>query len=397
MKSFDVIVVGGGCVGLTAALSLAQHQFNVALIDQRPFSSLYDASEFDTRVFALNAASQDLLTQLGVLKDMQAFRVAPYHHMRVWDGQGDGEVHFNGDNRLEDNLGMIIEQQVLNAVLVNKCLQSKRIEIFAPSEILEFDPAGTIELSTGDTLGAKLIIGADGANSFIRKACGIHAPHDTYHQKAIVATLQCEKSHASTAYQCFQRLGPVALLPLSEPHYVSLVWSTSVEHAKSLLLDDEKAFCYQVSLATDFILGEMTLSTPRASFDLSKQHAQSYWAQSCVLIGDSAHVVHPLAGQGMNLGFLDVAELTYQLLAWKQKGEINLNRFLASYQRHRKAHVKKTMMAMDAFHKGFTSQKLGLITLRNLGFHLTNNSPWLKNLFIDFALGKSENKLPIRQ
>lgn len=394
MRSVDVIIVGGGCIGLSAALALAQQEFNVALIDQKPLNALFDASEFDTRVFALNAASEELLTQIEVYKDMQAFRVAPYLHMKVWDGKGDGEIHFNGDQRLENHLGVIVEQQVLNAVLVNKCLQSPRVHVFAPSAIKHLDPQGNVKLDTGETLQAKVVVGADGAKSFVRESLGIHAARYSYHQKAIVATLTCEKPHAHTAYQCFQEKGPVALLPLSDPHFVSLVWSTSVEHAQTLMSATESVFCHRVTSMTDFVLGKMTLSTPRASFELTKQHASAYWRGRCVLVGDSAHVVHPLAGQGMNLGFLDVACLTQHLMMWRQKGEINLSRFLARYQRQRKAHVRKIMMGMDAFHHGFTSQKLSLITLRNLGFHLTNQSQWLKNLFIDFALGKTENKLP---
>lgn len=395
MHHFDVVVIGGGVVGLTMALSLAQDQFKVAVFEQKKLNSSFSASTFDTRVFALNRTSVQILTNLGAWQAIEQLRVAPYQRMSVWDANGDGYVDFDSDHRLEGHLGVIVEQQALNSVLVQRCHDHLWCDLFEGISIHQIDvERGYLTLTSGDIVHAKVIIGADGSRSWLREQLGISVEQRAYQQRAIVATLKCEKSHANTAYQCFQSKGPVALLPLSESNVVSLVWSTHIEHVDALMALNEPDFCLEVTGATESVLGQMDCLTPRASFELNRQNASFYVMDRCALVGDAAHVIHPLAGQGMNLGLLDAATLRDALVDWRQQGEVCLARYLSWYQRQRKANVQFMMLAMDSFHHGFTSQKLSLITLRNLGFRWVNKSKWLKNQFIDFALGKNENNIP---
>lgn len=381
---YDFIVVGGGVVGLLAAITLSKLQGQICLIEKRELESVAQ----DRRVVALNLASVNVLKHLDLWEEVVA--KGPIKQMVVCDHMADGCVSFDLNQTTESELGFIVEQQSLLRVLLSH-LERLGVRHYFGQSIAQFDPKGSLRLSSGAQLSADLMLGADGVNSFVREQTGIATSNYDYQQAATVATLKCEKPHHQTAYQFFHASGPVALLPLQDSHLISLVWSISHD-AQNVQTD--ATFCQSLYEHVDGVLGEMTLESPRKSFPLKRMHAKSYWQDKCVLLGDAAHMIHPLAGQGLNLGFMDVATLYDVLSQWHAQGKVDLSRYLNRYQRQRRAHASLLQGTMDAFHFGFKSRKMSLISLRNWGLNRVNSTQFLKKRFMDVALGKIGFTIP---
>lgn len=380
-KQFDVAIVGAGMVGVALAVGLAQgnEKLAIALIDpamaeQAP-SMGNELNDFDRRVVALSAQSRTLLRHLGAWQNLPSERLSPYTGMHVWDGEGTGSVTFNSADLHLNELGHIVENRQVVWALMQEALKYSNIQLVKqPAQFIDnrqtdgFTPIG---LANGELLQAKLIIGADGALSRIRQWAGLATREWDYDHHAIVATIRTELPHQATAWQRFRQQGPLAFLPLADPHLLSIVWSTSPEEAKEVLALNDKDFNTALTQAFEGKLGQVLESTAKVSIPLRQRHAKNYWCEGVVLAGDAAHVIHPLAGQGVNLGFKDVEVLLEEILRGaEQQIDIGSAAVLGRYQRRRQADNLATMATMEGFKRLFGSEQPILRLLRNEGMRL---------------------------
>ena len=395
-QKVDFLIIGAGIVGLTCALALHRAKFSVVVLERsHPNQShLKDLSTYDNRVFAINPTVKQILSNLGLAEKIETLRTSSYHKMEVYDAAMDAHIAFDKDEVGVDRLGEILEHKVLQSVLLEEVM-ARGIPCQFAANIAEVEPkTKTLILESGERFSASHWIGADGARSWLRETMHIETDITPYDHHAVVATIQSEKPLYKTAYQWFHPTGPVALLPLQGSHDLSLVWSTQPERAKALLEMDELSFNQALTQMTESRLGVLQVQSKRFSYPLSKQHAKSYWKDHSILVGDAAHVIHPLAGLGLNLGLLDAATLRDAFVGWRAGGCVKLERWLNWYQRQRRAHNTLVMRSMDMFYHGFSSQRLGFMTLRNIGLGRLNKTLFLKKYFIDFALGKIGYTVP---
>jgi len=379
-------------VGATLACALQDSGMKIALIESTPPPELRPDDPVDLRVSAITRASQQIFTALGVWSGMTARRISPFREMHVWDAGGDGLIHFDAADLGEDALGHIIENRVVQRALWDRLQGEGGIELLCPAAVAElrYDDALTaVSLADGRVLHARLLVGADGAQSRVRQFAHIQAHGWSYDQQAVVATVATERSHDETAWQRFLPTGPLAFLPLHDGRS-SIVWSTTPQQARQLLEADDAAFCQQLASAFDGRLGRIESSSERASFPLRLQYAPSYVKPGLALVGDAAHTVHPLAGQGVNLGILDAASLAEVLLdARAQDRDIAALKVLRRYERWRKGHNLMMMAAMDGFKRLFGADWEALRWARNTGLTLTNALPPVKHLIMSHAMGRS--------
>ncbi|HXH01740.1 MAG TPA: UbiH/UbiF/VisC/COQ6 family ubiquinone biosynthesis hydroxylase [Candidatus Competibacteraceae bacterium] len=392
-EPYDVVIAGGGMVGTALACALGGSPLRVALLESAPPRPLPAGTEPDLRVSAISRASQRILAAVGAWDPIAASaRLAPYRHMRVWDAAGPGRIQFDAAELGEPELGWIIENRVLQYALWETAAGHDNLSLFCPAELhlLGEREAGQylhLQLHDGRGLRTRLLVGADGAQSRVRRLTGIASAGWEYEQAGLVATVSTEKPHQDTAWQRFLPTGPLAFLPLFDGQ-CSIVWSTP--HSAQLLALDERSFALTLSEAFDWTLGAITRVGPRTAFPLRLQHAQQYVRPRVALVGDAAHVVHPLAGQGVNLGLLDAAALAEVLLeasaAGRDPGELAL---LRRYERWRKGHNLLTLGVMDGFKRLFGSTLGPVKLLRNLGLNLTDAIAPVKHLLARHAMGLS--------
>ena len=396
----DVIVAGGGMVGACLAALCAQvggqQALRVAVIEPKPPAAFDPSSEVALRVSAVSRASQRILQAAGAWLLISRERVGPYREMRIWDA-GDalsagGGIHFDSAEIGESDLGHIIENNLMQWALWECLAGLKNVELInkVALESLEFsDDAVTAELNNGRVLTARLIVGADGARSRVRELAGIETRGWGYDQKAVVAHVKTEAAHGETAWQRFLSTGPLAFLPLADGRS-SIVWSTTLAQADELLALDPDAFNSEVTRASDRVLGKVVDSGQRAAFPLRLQHATRYTCPRCALIGDAAHAVHPLAGQGVNLGYLDAAALTEVVVAAQTAGhDPGDHPVLRRYERWRKGENLFSMATMDGFKRLFGNSSVTVGYGRRAGLRLVNRATPLKNLFMRRAMGLS--------
>lgn len=389
----DIIVVGGGMVGLAAALALAKKQWQIVLIESDaslPERFPEPDSPFDTRVVAISRASEKLFHDLNVWSKMEQARISPYQQMAVWDEAADGKIHFHAADFFEPNLGYIIEQQVIKAALWQAILRQSAIQIIKGQKVtaLEVNESEvSLTLSNGEMLHAKLVVGADGASSSLRKLSDIGVAGWDYEQSALVATIEGSKSHAATAFQRFSPDGPLALLPLAHPYQSSIVWTCSNEEGKKLMALPQESFNALLTRESHGVIGEIKTLSARKLFPLRTHHAKDYAVSRCVLVGDAAHTLHPLAGQGVNLGFKDVVSLVKVLANAKaRKRDIGNIDILKKYQRERKGENQRMIFAMEAFKRGFATHHPVLVYLRNCALNFADKNLWVKQFFAKMAL-----------
>jgi 2-octaprenylphenol hydroxylase len=388
---FDIIIVGGGMVGSALACALGDSGLRIAIVEGRPAEMEWPAEGYDIRVSAITRASQQLFERLGVWDTMREARVSPYREMFVWDATGDGSIHFDGAEIGEPDLGHIIENRVITRALVQRTQQFDNISWFCPASParLALNPLGEqhLELEDGTRLTAALIVGADGGRSWVREQAGIAVDTRHYEQQALVTTVRSEKSHHDTAWQRFLPSGPLAFLPLTDNHS-SIVWSTSPEQAEQLLALSDDAFKQALAEAFDHRLGAITELGPRAAFPLKGQHAAHYVKPGLALIGDAAHTIHPLAGQGVNLGFADAAVLAAEILDARAAGRAFASlKILRRYERARRGDNQLMLEAMGVFKQLFSNDSPWLGPLRNFGLSLTDRLAPAKRLFMRQAMG----------
>ncbi len=387
--NFDVAIVGGGLVGLSLATKLGQTGFRVALIEARAANLDWSEGSVDLRVYAISRASENLLRTIGAWPHIEPY-ACDYRDMRVWDAGGGGEIHFDSAEVGEPNLGHIVESRVIERALLQLIDELPAVERFCPVAIAAFSDTGDnqcIALEDGRLLAASLLVGADGKHSSVRDYAGIHARVSDYGQQALVAVVECERPHENTAWQRFLPSGPLAFLPLRDGR-CSIVWSATSETAQQLLALDDQAFCRALGDAFDHRLGTILKVDERVLFPLHRQYAERYVAPRIALVGDASHVIHPLAGQGVNLGFKDVRELADVLVqARQQRRDIGTLSVLRRYERARKGDNLATMLAMDGFKHLFGSRVPPVRWLRNAGLDLVDAATPVKNLIMRAAMG----------
>lgn len=377
---FDVVVVGAGVVGATLALALAQQRLRVAVVETRA-PQAFDPDEIDLRVFALSPASAAILHRLQVWDPLLTLRVSPYRSMRVWERDHADELSFDAAMIGTQQLGWIVEDRALKQVLWQALSDQRTIERLCPASMKSFEPASRdarIVLDDGRSVHASLVVAADGAWSPLRESAGIEVDGSAYGERAVVAHVTTQLPHQCTAWQRFTPQGPLALLPLDDGR-CSVVWSLKDARATSVLALDDAQFCAAVEQAFDARLGKVTATTPRAAFALRLQLAQSYIGQRLALVGDAAHVFHPLAGQGLNQGLLDAAALAEVLgAAHARRDDPGATTTLVGYETWRRGEVARAARAFDLLDGLFRSDFGPLPWLRRAGMSVLQRMSPLK-------------------
>ncbi len=388
---YDLLIAGGGMVGSTLACALGDTDLKIALLEGLPLDRIRPGAELDSRVSAISRASQRIFAAVGAWDGIAASRVSPFRDMRVWDAAGFGSIHFDSAALGEPLLGWIIENRVIQFALLERARRLPAVELFCPAAL---DAAEALEngfwrvrLTDGREFTTRLLVGADGAQSKVRQWAGIATSGWGYDQNAVVANVRTAEPHQETAWQRFLPTGPLAFLPLADGR-CSIVWAAPPARAEVLLALDESAFAEALAEAFDQRLGAIIEVGPRAAFPLRLQHTHAYVQPGLALIGDAAHVIHPLAGQGVNLGLLDAATLAEVILEAVTAGQdVGSLKVLRRYERWRKGDNLLMMGLMDGFKRLFGNTLPPVRLARNLGLNLTDAAGPLKNLIARRAMG----------
>lgn len=385
---FDVLIAGGGIVGLTASLALAKHGFTVAVMDAG--SLTMNELLPNGRVYAINQASQALLEQLNAWPGAEC--LSPYQRMHVWDAQSKACIDFDARTIATSNLGHILEENVLKQALFQEISRQPNVHLFPHSPIEDIqndDPSIKISNSNRQLKG-RLFMVADGANSPSRQKLKVELTTWSYHQHAIAALVTTEKSHFATAFQVFNPDGPLAFLPMMDKNQCSIVWSTDSERSRQLMALDDAAFNQELTQAFAKRLGQIQIISSRQQFPLQMRHVKQYTGNRWLLMGDCAHTIHPLAGLGLNIGLADVRSWMNCLQASprrKSSQPIFSNKQLAAYQRERKQAVWQMIWLMEGLKRLFSHSFGPIIPLRGLGLSVCNHIMPLKRLLIQQATG----------
>ncbi|EKZ9122323.1 FAD-dependent 2-octaprenylphenol hydroxylase [Escherichia coli] len=394
MQSVDVAIVGGGMVGLAVACGLQGSGLRVAVLEQRVPEPLAADAPPQLRVSAINAASEKLLTRLGVWQDILSRRASCYHGMEVWDKDSFGHISFDDQSMGYSHLGHIVENSVIHYALWNKAQQSSDITLLAPAELQQValgENETFLTLKDGSMLTARLVIGADGANSWLRNKADIPLTFWDYQHHALVATIRTEEPHDAVARQVFHGEGILAFLPLSDPHLCSIVWSLSPEEAQRMQQASEDEFNRALNIAFDNRLGLCKVESARQVFPLTGRYARQFAAHRLALVGDAAHTIHPLAGQGVNLGFMDAAELIAELKRLHRQGkDIGQYIYLRRYERSRKHSAALMLAGMQGFRDLFSGTNPVKKLLRDIGLKLADTLPGVKPQLIRQAMGLND-------
>jgi len=386
---FDVVVVGGGLVGASLALALETAGLNLALIEaQAPQPGAGDA-DWDSRVYAISPGSAAFLERCGGWQELDMTRVSRVEAMRIFGDDGRSELDFSAYDAGLRELAFIVENRELQRVLWKGLKRAQHVAVMAPAacRALTFEAqAAQLELGDGRVLCPRLVIGADGADSWVRAQTAIAVESRRYHQTAVVANFSITRPHRGTAYQWFRQDGVLALLPLPGER-VSMVWSTREEDAARLLELASEELVAQVAAASHGAVGDLQVITPAAAFPLRLQRVRQLVLPRLALVGDAAHNVHPLAGQGVNLGFRDARELAQVLMERGSQTDCGDYRLLRRYERARREDVAAMQLATDSLQRLFNNEITWLASLRNCGLRLMNRQPQLKNLLVQHAVG----------
>lgn len=399
MQTYDIIIVGGGITGLSLACMLAQKtSLSIAILEARSLDAIQLSSSYHHRVSALTLSSERLFKNLHIWDELTQHRVAPFKQIEIWDAQTKAEIQFDSREIAEPRLGHIVENNLLQFVLMNKVKEFSQIKYAAPVTLQTLaEKENHIELMTDgqEIFQAKLIVGADGALSWVREQAGIPIQRTSYQQSAIVANVQTTLPHQDIARQVFLPDGPLAFLPLADPQWSSIVWSTSLDKEKMLMTTAVDEFKKCLANNFEHCLGNMEECGPRFSFPLSRHHANAYVKHRLALVGDAAHTVHPMAGQGVNMGLLDAASLVDVVVeALHQQRNFASFSTLRRYERWRKADNLVMETAIDWLHALFGNQKKPVPALRKTGLNIINNVSFIKNQFTRYAAG-SRGDLPL--
>lgn len=382
---FDLVIVGGGLAGLSLACALRESPFRIALVEQRPPRR---PEGWDARVYAISPANADFLAGIGVWKHLDPERIARIDAMEVY-GDAGARLDFSAYETGVSELGFILESSLMACELWENARRQPNLTLLCPGtpQRIEFrEDAACLALADGQTVSARLLVAADGRDSWVRRSAGLDAFDTHYNEKGVVANFACEKPHRGRALQWFRDDGVLAWLPLPGQR-ISIVWSAPDELADELVALPPEALCARVAAAGGHALGTLELLTPAAAFPLRLMRVPKVVAPRLALIGDAAHGIHPLSGHGINLGYQDARVLAATLAACQPWQDIGGLRVLERYQRARKEEVLLLQTSTDALRRLFKSELPGLKPLRNLGLNLTNRLPVLKTVLTRYALG----------
>ncbi len=386
---FDVVIVGGGLVGASLALALKDSGLEIALVEFRPVPPLPADESWDSRVYAISPGSAAFLQNLGVWDALDQERVTPVYNMAVFGDDNAARLDFSAYNIGVPELAFIVEnRQLQHAAWRGLKCPGNPIKIFCPAQcsmMLRTESNAELHLDDGTIVQAGLIVGADGGNSWVREQAGIEVSRHSYQQMGVVANFEATRPHNNVAYQWFRRDGVLALLPMPGG-LVSMVWSAREELAQTMLALPEKELCERVVRASQHALGEMRLVTRPAAFPLNFVHVKKLAQPHLALIGDAAHGIHPLAGQGVNLGLRDAQELASVIHSRGLQLDCGDYLLLRRYERARKEDILAMELVTDGLQKLFNHTHPTLIRLRNLGMEITNRLPLIKDRLMQQAL-----------
>lgn len=383
----DAAIVGGGLVGASLALALQRAGLDVALIDPQVPQVPPVAGAWDSRIYAISPGNADFLGSLGVWSRLDTQRVQRVETMSIYGDAPAGRLEFSAYEAGLRELAYIVEGSALLQALHAAIADTGQVRVERPAQAASLEiNAHVAQLTLADDrqMAAQLVIGTDGGDSWVRRAAGIAARVSDYRQLGVVANFETEKSHGGTAFQWFRADGVLALLPLPGKQ-VSMVWSATEEHAQLLLAMDAAALADAVATASGGAVGGLRLVTPAAGFPLRLAHIENLVAPRIALAGDAAHHVHPLAGQGMNLGFRDVRELAAVLAGRAPRQDCGDLSLLRRYARARREDIATMELGTDVLQKLFAAQSVWLSGARNSGMGVVNRLPFLKNLLIRHA------------
>ena len=390
----DVIIAGGGIAGLTLSALLAQSGLSVLLLEAHPrppapaFGT--DIDQWDRRVSALTPASVGLLRRVGAWAHIDPQRLAPYQSMHVWDAEGTGTIEFDAADVGVSDLGHIVENRITVDALLAVVERSSRVRIEwgdGVERLVRDRDCMTVTTQAEAEWSAPLLVAADGARSRLRDMAGLKTRSWSYHQGAIVATVALSEPHQGTCFQAFLASGPLALLPLADPCLCSIVWSVDDPEWEQLMSLDSDEFVRALNSALAGNAPNVRAMGPRAVFPLNQSHAIDYVTDRLALVADAAHSIHPLAGQGINLGLADVGVLA-SIISTAYHDDLDWGKatLLRRYQRRRKTDNLAMMAAMEAFKRGFGNRHPLALAARNIGLNWVNQTPLLKRWFAAQAL-----------
>ena len=389
MQTVDIAIIGGGMVGLALAAALADSPLKIAIVEPKPAQAPL-LQDYSLRVSAISLSSQRFLSSLGVWQRICEQRVAPYHDMQVWEQDSFAKIRFQAEQLLVDELGHIVENDIVRHALWQRVSQQSNVVFIeqAVDKLHRGDSESWLSFANGQAISCKLLVAADGANSWLREQLAVPLSYWDYQHTAIVATIKTSEVHQSCARQIFSPEGPLAFLPLSDPHHCSIVWSVSPERASELQSLSEQDFNKQLTVAFDHRLGLCQRVGELGAFPLRMRYARDFAGKGFVLIGDAAHTIHPLAGQGVNLGLMDAAALAEQLIDLQQAGK-NLGDYanLRHFERWRKSEASQMIAAMEFFKRIFGNANPALKLLRGVGMSVVDKAEPLKRQAMLRALG----------
>ena len=390
MQEVDVVIVGGGMVGLGLAAALKQSTLRVAVVEGRLPDPVLGAAP-DNRVSALSLASQRILQGVGAWDGIAARRLQPYERMQVWEQDSFGQIAFDAASLRQGALGHIVENRAIQLALLEAIGGAGNIQLLTPARAksLQSSAAGALLLlEDGRALSASLVVAADGAHSWVRRQADIPLTSWDYGHHALVATVRCAEPHEAVARQIFTPQGPLAFLPLWEPDLCSIVWSVPAKRAEALCALDDERFSRQLSAAFDGRLGLCKVEGARSAIPLTARYARDFARERLVLVGDAAHTIHPLAGQGVNLGLLDAAALAEQILKHHGAGaDIGLLANLRGYERWRKSEAARMLAAMEGLKRLFAGSNPLKKLVRGVGLCAVDALGPLKQGMIRAAMG----------
>lgn len=382
---FDVVIVGGGLAGLALACALRNSRLRIALVEGRMPAPV---TGWDARVYAITPANVDFLQQIGAWKHLDAGRISPIYAMEI-RGDGGALLDFSAYESGLPELGWILESSLMAGELWENVKRQSNLSLLCPAiprAIEMSDDAVVLTLADGQTLATKLLVGADGRDSWVRETAGLKAINTPYGEMGIVANFECERPHRGVARQWFRDDGVLAWLPLAG-NRISMVWSTPDDYAAELMSQPESVLCSCVATAGANVLGELKQISPAAAFPLRLMRVPCTVAPRLALIGDAAHSIHPLSGHGINLGFQDAKVLAGLLAAAPEWQDIGSERLLRRYQRARSEETALMQYTTHTLRRLFREKLPGLKPLRNVGMNVTNAVPVLKNMLVRYAVG----------
>lgn len=384
--TYDVLIIGGGLVGASLAAALKPAGLSVALVEAHPPAPAGEG--WDARIYAISPGSAEFLAQSGAWQRLDAARMQRVEQMRVFGDAMGAELDFSAYELGAPELAFILEGRQLQQALWQELQQHEKFDLFCPARCasLEFHTdAATLSLEDGREIRARLVVGADGRDSWVRQQAGIIEPPTLYHQDGVVANFSTEKPHHGTAFQWFQPDGILALLPLPG-NMTSMVWSVSPEKSETLRQLAPEELCSQVAVTSRHTLGKLEMVTPPAAFPLRLLRLPRIVMPRLALVGDAAHNVHPLAGQGVNLGFRDARQLAQTLLARGPQHDCGDVHLLRRYGRARREDIVSMQYTTDTLKRLFVNDSPLLRPVRNLGLATTNRVTPLKKLLARHAL-----------